>query len=136
MIRLSQNDCVYICSPLSAPDSRGIEKNMANAIRYCGIVSRTLRCRTIAPHGFLPLYLDDNVPEERKVALEFGLSVLSICKAMVVCGGRISSGMRGEIEHAEKLGIPVFYLIEGESGTGIVRKTKGKEAKFFEMQGY
>lgn len=136
MIRLNRKDLVYVCSPLSAPDWRGIEKNMANAIRYCGTVSKALRCRAIAPHGFLPLYLDDNVPEERKVALEFGLSVLSICKAMVVCGGRISSGMRGEIEHAEKLGIPVFYLIEGESGTGIVRKTKGKEAKFFEMQGY
>lgn len=134
MFRLNQKDRIYICSPLSAPDWSGIERNMVNAMRYCEIVAKAFHCRTIAPHSFLPLHLDDNVPEERQIALEFGLSVLKICKAMIVCGGRISDGMRGEIECAEQMGLDVYYLVEDKEGAGIIKKTKGKEARVLEMQ--
>lgn len=110
-----KKDLLYICSPLSAPTQDGIRENMKKATFYKWIMKKKFECRTIAPHGFLPRYLDDNIPQERQIALEFGLSVLKVCKALIVCGDTISSGMAGEIRKARELGIKVYRLrIEGE----------------------
>ena len=125
MIR--KNELVYICSPLSAPTQKEILSNMAKAMEYAKLVSESFQCRAIAPHSFLPLFLDDNIPEERAIGLQFGLSVLEICKAMVVCGDRISNGMKGEIEKAKKLHIPVYTLIERDNGVGIVLRIEEGE---------
>ncbi|MBE5040526.1 DUF4406 domain-containing protein [Ructibacterium gallinarum] len=105
-------ELVYVCSPLGAPTKEGVLNNMHKAREYAKTVSEKMDCRAIAPHGILPEYLDDNIPEERAVGLRFGLDLLRICKKMVVCGNVISSGMQKEIELAEKLGIEVRYLKE------------------------
>ncbi len=110
-MKLNKEDRVYICSPLSAPMERLIRENMKEAERYVKKIAITCHCRAIAPHSFLPDYLDDTIPEEREIALEFGLSVLKLCKALIICGDRISSGMRMEIITARKLNIPVYRLI-------------------------
>ena len=57
---MKKNDIVYICSPLSAPTKEGIRQNMEKAAHYARLVSGTFGCRAIAPHSFLPEYLDDN----------------------------------------------------------------------------
>lgn len=72
---MKKNDIVYICSPLSAPTKEGIRQNMEKAAHYARLVSGTFGCRAIAPHSFLPEYLDDNIPEEREAGLAFGLSI-------------------------------------------------------------
>ena len=113
---MNKKDLVYICSPLSAPTQEGIRQNMEKAARYARLVSGTFGCRAIAPHSFLPEYLDDNIPEEREAALAFGLSVLRLCRAVIVCGSRISSGMEGEIRMAGELHIPAYALLEQEGG--------------------
>lgn len=105
-------ELVYICSPLGAPTKEGVQKNMQKAREYAKKVSEEMNCRAIAPHGILPEYLDESIPEERNLGLKFGLDLLRICKKMVVCGSVISSGMQKEIELAEKLGIEVRYLEE------------------------
>lgn len=105
-----KQDLIYICSPLSAPTKEGIQKNMAGAKYYRWFVAVEFGGRTIAPHSFLPEYLDDHIPQERQVALDFGLAVLKICKALVICGDIISSGMVGEIRKARELGIKVYRL--------------------------
>jgi len=115
------NELVYICSPLSAPTRAGIEANMEKAAHYAALVSKEFGCRAIAPHSFLPAYLDDHIPQEREIALEFGLSVLKIAKSIVVCGDHISSGMKGEIKKAEEWGIPVYRLIAGDLGIMLMR---------------
>lgn len=117
---MKKNDLVYICSPLSAPTEQGIRKNMEKAAYYA-LVSGVTGCRAIAPHSFLPEYLDDNIPEEREAGLAFGLSVLKLSKAIVVCGSRISSGMRGEIRLAGKLDIPAYALVESTSGITLAK---------------
>ena len=110
-----KQDLIYICSPLSAPTKEEIRKNMAGAKYYSWFVAVEFGGRTIAPHSFLPEYLDDHIPQERQVALDFGLSILKICKALVVCGDIISSGMAGEIRKARSLGIKAYRLrITGE----------------------
>lgn len=121
---MNKNDLVYICSPLSAPTKEGIRKNMEKAAHYAGLVSGVTGCRAIAPHSFLPEYLDDNIPEEREAWLAFGLSVLRLSKAIIVCGSRISSGMRGEIRMAGELNIPAYALIEYEGRIALAEITQ------------
>lgn len=121
---MKENDIVYICSPLSAPSKEEIRQNMEKAAYYARLASRTLGCRTIAPHSFLPEYLDDNIPEEREVALAFGLDLLRLSKAIIVCGSPISNGMRGEIRMAGELNIPAYALIEYEGRIALAEITQ------------
>ena len=100
---------IYICSPLSAPTRAEMLANMKNAAACSILAAREFQGRAVAPHAYLPYLLDDSVPEERALALEFGQKLLALCSSMVVCGTRISEGMRAEIETAGRLGIPVFY---------------------------
>ena len=65
--------------------------------------------RAVAPHAYLPYLLDDRVPAERALALEFGQKLLTLCSRLVVYGARISDGMRKEIATAQQLGIPIYY---------------------------
>ena len=53
-----------------------------------------------APHAFLPLLLCDKKPEDRRLAIEFGLELLRRCSVVLVCGNRMSCGMKGEIIEA------------------------------------
>ena len=129
---MNKNDIVYICSPLSASTKEGIRQNMEKAAHYARLVSGTFGCRTIAPHSFLPEYLDDNIPEEREAGLAFGLSMLRLSKAIIVCGSRISSGMRGEIRLAGELDIPAYALIEYEGRIALAEITQ--EERTDEMQ--
>lgn len=121
---MNKNDLVYICSPLSAPTKEGIRKNMEKAAYYAGLVSGVTGCRAIAPHSFLPEYLDDNIPAEREAGLAFGLSVLRLSKAIIVCGSRISSGMQGEIKMAGELNIPAYVLIEHAGEAAMAKITQ------------
>lgn len=101
---------LYVCSPLSAPSWLEVTENMRNARLYAAEVNRKFGCRTMAPHAWLPLLLDDNDPAERALALELGLKLLETCDGLVVCGKTISNGMRGEIEKAMALGISILFL--------------------------
>ena len=107
-------DLVYVCSPLNAPTKEEIQTNMEMARVFAAIVSQLSGCRTIAPHSFLPEYLDDDIPQEREIGMQFCFSVLGICKAIVVCGNRISNGMKQEMHRARELGIPIYRLVWDE----------------------
>ena len=100
---------IYVCSPLSAPTRAGMLANAARAHSYMVMAEREFGCRAVAPHAFLPYLLDDRVPGERALALDFGKKLLAMCTQVVVFGPRISEGMKGEIACAESLGIPVLY---------------------------
>lgn len=97
---------------------------MEKAEFYANYISIQFHCRAVAPHGFLPLYLDDSIPEEREIALEFGLSLLKLSKAIVICGNHISSGMEGEIKKAKEWGIPGYLLLEHKTGYAMVKMTQ------------
>lgn len=99
----------YVCSPLSAPSRAEMLANAAKATTYMVLAEKEFCEQAVAPHAYLPYLLDDAVPEQRALALEFGQKLLTMCSRVVVFGSRISAGMRGEIALAEQLGIPVFY---------------------------
>lgn len=95
--RLSRRPLVYICSPY-AGDIRG---NTAAARRY----SRFAVARgaiPVAPHLLYPQFMDDSDPAERALALHFAQVLLDKCSEVWVFGSRVSEGMAGEIERAER----------------------------------
>ena len=113
---------IYICSRLSAPTVEEMEQNMNLAKRYCELASVRTGKRSFAPHSFLPMYVDDRIPAERAAALEFGRQMLALCEEVWVVGAKISSGMKGEIELATELNIPIRYF---EDLSDLSEKTLG-----------
>lgn len=99
----------YICSPLSAPDTKGVSHNMDMARFYMERMQVLCHCRTFASHAYLPLMLDDSIPEERETALRIGMELMDLCDALIICGRRVSSGMAGEIKEAFVKGMEVYW---------------------------
>lgn len=64
----------------------------------------------IAPHIYFTQFLDDDDPQERRLGLDMGLELLKLCSELWVFGNRLSEGMKGEIENAKRLGIPIQYF--------------------------
>lgn len=62
---MNKKPMVYICSPLRASTEEGIKRNMEKAKDYMDFVSKRYGCRAVAPHAYLPQFLDDYTPEER-----------------------------------------------------------------------
>ena len=98
----------YICSPLSG----NISGNIENAKRYARYI---FKCGMgpVIPH-FYALILDDEIPDERKLGMQAGISLLWVCDEVWVFGDEITEGMKKEIIFAEKLNIKVKYISEKE----------------------
>lgn len=130
------NGFYYLASPLSSPTQEGIEKNMENAKMYCDMASKKMNVRVIAPHSFMPAYLNDNIPAERQLCLEFGINLLKMSKGLIICGDIITSGMQSELDCALENNIPLFFMkvdgglcvIEDERGHNVCTILKEKSA--------
>jgi hypothetical protein len=96
---------VYICSPYKGD----VKVNVMRALHYCRFV---LDCGKfpVAPHCYLPRFMDDDDPAERELALSFGLRLLRRCREMWVFGDTISYCMSREIEAAKRHRIPIRYF--------------------------
>lgn len=106
----------YVASPLNDKNSEIIEKNRKKALVYCHIVEQYMKnigfkyVDVYAPHAYLPLFTDDNKPEDRKKALAIGISRLSCCDSFALCGDRISSGMANELLFALTRKMPIYHF--------------------------
>ena len=98
----------YICSPLSAVNREQLRANIRTARAYMFLAGRDLGYAARAPHAYLPLLLNDSVPVERALAIDFGLRLLEQSDILLVCGDRISCGMEGEIRHAASLNMTIL----------------------------
>lgn len=103
----SPNNAIYICSPLRGQTPEKTYQNMLAARNYMLAAYRLTGDPAVAPHAYLPVVLDDTVPEEREYGLLAGKKLLYRCKKLFVCGDRISEGMKGEIMEAALLGKPI-----------------------------
>ena len=110
--RESRKICAYICSPLSADTDEGFRQNMLRARLYMYHAREQLNCCARAPHGYLPMLLCDREPDERALALWFGQRLLEKSDVVLVCGDRISDGMRGELLLAATLHMPIYTFTE------------------------
>ena len=100
---------VYICSPLGGDVNANIEK----AKQYASYVIRKCGTAPVVPH-FYALMLDDKNPEERKLRINAGLSLLWVCDEVWVFGDLITSGMSEEIKLAKSLNIRIRYVSDKE----------------------
>ena len=103
----------YICSPLSAEDDTDFLRNMHAARAYMYYASEKMEMYARAPHAYLPMLLCDRLPSERALALSFGLSLLENSEVILICGNRLSSGMKGEIAYAVLFQMPMMVFDEG-----------------------
>ena len=102
----------YICSPLHSEDPNQQLANMRQARQYMLYAYREMGVFARAPHAYLPMLLCDAVAAERAAALRFGLELLELSDVLLVCGTTLSGGMKGEIRHAVKLGLPITVYDE------------------------
>jgi hypothetical protein len=86
---------IYVCSPFAGDT----ESNVAKALKYCRFALNE-GYFPIAPHCYLPLFMDDNDCRERELAISFEIRLLADCTELWAFGDRVSDGMRREIEYA------------------------------------
>lgn len=102
-----QKTIVYICSPYRADTPEQLQKH----IDYAKALSRKYVLRgysVITPHLYYTSFLDDENSEEREIGLESARNLIQVCDMMIIgdeCDFLgISSGMKGEIDEAFRLG--------------------------------
>ncbi len=105
--RNTYSKSVYVCSPCSNGSKKAVYQNMRAARFYMRHILHDMCMAARAPHAYLPALLSDSSYSERSLALQTGLRMLENNDFMFVCGNKISSGMRGEIERAAELGMPI-----------------------------
>ncbi len=94
---------VYICSPCRGDYENNIQraKEYSRAAVEKGVIP-------VTPHIYLTQFMDDNVPEERELALKIGSELVLGCSELWAFGiDHPSAGMAAEIELAKAHGIPV-----------------------------
>jgi hypothetical protein len=96
---------VYICSPYAGD----VDENVKNARRYSRFAVDK-GYLPITPHLLFTQFLDDGLQRERDLGMFFGIVLMSKCSEVWVFGDYISSGMKTEIEIAERKGYNVKYF--------------------------
>lgn len=96
---------VYVCSPFSGD----IERNIANARRYCrfAVDSGSI---PLAPHLLFPQFMDDSNEHDHGLAMFMNMALMSKCAEVWVFGEHISKGMAAEIRKAKEKQRPVRYF--------------------------
>ena len=94
---------VYICAPLRGAVEKNVEfaRQKAQEVFLSGDV-------LVCPHLMFPPPADPGGPAQDQAARDMGLRLVASCQQVNVYGPTWTEGMRAEIRHAEKLGIPVM----------------------------
>lgn len=99
---------VYICSPFSFGDR---QENIRNAQRYCRYAVEN-HAIPYAPHLLFPQFMDDDVPEERELAMFMNRIMLAKCDEIWIFGDVFSKGMQREIKWAKRKKLYIRYFPE------------------------
>lgn len=99
---------VYICSPYAGD----VEKNTERAKLYSRFAVIERNAIAFAPHLLFPLYLSDDDPAERELALFMDIVFLGKCNELWVFGEYITKGMQMEIDKAKKRHMTIRYFTE------------------------
>jgi hypothetical protein len=108
-VEVKRKKVVYLAHPLSAPTREGIEANRKNAARWAAWLvvnfDVAIECTWVVLTGELE-ETDDN----RKLGLDCDLALVERCDELWMVGGRVSSGMQLESDHARGKGKRVVDL--------------------------
>lgn len=77
-------------------------KNTEQAARYCRAVYEA-GFSPICPTLYLPLFLNDAVPEEHKSGIDMSRDLLRRSHVLVVCGHTVTEAMKNDIAVAQRL---------------------------------
>lgn len=84
-------------------------ENTENAAKYCRAVYDA-GFSPVCPILFLPLYLNDEVPQEHKDGIDIARDYLRRSHVLVVCGKRVDETVKNDIAVAERLRITATTL--------------------------
>lgn len=71
-----------------------------------------MNCIPLAPHLLFPQFMNDDIPQERELAMFMNMVLLGKCNELWVFGNTISNGMAQEIEKAKKRRQLIRYFNE------------------------
>ena len=94
---------------ITAPWKGGAVENAEQAAQYCRAVYEA-GYAPICPALFLPLFLNDPVPQEHKDGIDIGRDLLRRSRVLVVCGHIVTEEMKNDIAIAQRLGITATTL--------------------------
>ena len=107
----------YITAPWGADDVENTEK----AAKYCREIYEA-GFSPVCPHLFLTLFMNNEIPQEHKDAVDIARDHLRRAHVLVVCGNKITEPMKDDIAIAERLRITATTL----NGILMVKK-QGRE---------
>ena len=87
----------------------GDSENAELAAQYCRTVYEA-GFSPICPPLYLPLFLNDAVPEEHKSGIDMSRDLLRRSHVLVVCGHSMTESMKNDIAVAQRLGITATTL--------------------------
>ena len=87
----------------------GDSENAERAAQYCRAVYEA-GFSPICPTLYLPLFLNDAVPEEHKSGIDMSRDLLRRSHVLVVCGHTVTEAMKNDIAVAQRLGITATTL--------------------------
>ena len=87
----------------------GRENDKKQAAQYCRAVYEA-GFSPICPVLYLPLFLNDAIPEEHKSGVDIGRDLLRRSHVLVVCGDCIDEDMKNDIATAGRLNITATTL--------------------------
>ena len=87
----------------------GDSENAELAAQYCRTVYEA-GFSPICPPLYLPLFLNDAVPEEHKSGIDMSRDLLRRSHVLVVCGHSMTEAMKNDIAVAQRLGLTATTL--------------------------
>ena len=94
---------------ITAPWGDNEYENTEEAAKYCRAVYDA-GFTPICPLLFLPLFLNDEIPQEHKDGIDIGRDLLRRAHVLVVCGKGIDEAVKNDIAVAERLRITATTL--------------------------
>lgn len=94
---------------ITAPWGDNEYENTEEAAKYCRAVYDA-GFTPICPLLFLPLFLNDEIPQEHKDGIDMGRDLLRRAHVLVVCGHGIDEAVKNDIAVAERLRITATTL--------------------------
>ena len=95
----------YITAAWSGDDCENAEL----AAKYCRTVYKA-GFSPICPTLYLPLILNDAIPEEHKDGIDMSRNLLRRSHVLVVCGHTVTEAMKNDVAVAQRLGITATTL--------------------------
>lgn len=84
-------------------------ENAKQAVQYCRSVYDA-GFSPICPTLFLPLFLQDEIPQEHKDGIDMAREYLRRAHVLVVCGSTVDESVKNDIAVAQRLGITATTL--------------------------